>query len=181
MYGRPLTSSISLEEYLDFTSGYQDPLFPIPTWNIPPPSCHSQQANVSAFSGNPSSADQDLNLLGSQSLDWDFTLSFSTTDSASLLDSTSLPSTSSNSPAVTNNLQPDSSLNTISNWNIFPLPVSDSNYLDDGTQLLSGNPSMFTASEEHMNLVALSSDMATTASAPMIKGWPILARYDYIS
>ncbi|KAL6703849.1 hypothetical protein ACN47E_008983 [Coniothyrium glycines] len=87
----------------------------------------------------------------------------------SLLDPTSIPSTSSSSPALINNLGADAVLADTSNWNPFPLPVCDSQYLDDATHLLSGDSSLFSVPNDSINLVAMSSGMSTAASIPMIK------------
>jgi hypothetical protein len=158
-------SPISFDEFFDFTSGYEDPRFIIPGCSIQPPPCDSLQASSSAFSGNPLNSERSPSHLGSQSINWDFALSYSTTNtSGSLQDTTSLlPTTStsaSSSAALTGGLPvPDLSFHSTPDWGAFS--TSESQFLGDGTELLPGGPTLFTTAEDNTNILAISSGMGS--------------------
>lgn len=168
--GRLLIISIFPEEFLDFTSGYQDPRFTIPTWSTLAPTC-------SSFPANGEQQEEDC---GQPPINWDYALTFSIADtSASLVDSTTLPLSASSSTTSLDSLMggliaPSASPNNDPDWNTFSLPSSDSQqFLGDGTQLAS-DPSFFTTTEANMNMLTMSSGMGelhhTGFSTPMMKG-----------
>lgn len=168
----PFDSSISFEDYFDFTSGYQDPPFTISGCNIPPPTCNSLQADPCCLSSGSAIPNSASNLHGTSSINWDYALSYSTADASDISPEPTLLSSSASSSVATLTgglLTPDPCLNNSVDWNAFPLPHPDSHFLGNGTQMLSGGPSAFTTAEDNMNIMAMSSGMAATFSEPMMK------------
>jgi hypothetical protein len=170
----PLTEPILFEEYFDFTSGYQDPPFIIPKCSQTP-TCPSSQARPSASSGNPANSVHAPDVYGSssQSIDWDFAL-FSTTDAGSYIpEPSSLPLSSS--AALTGSLTSSSNLSlNYTSWNAFGLPSGHDEYLGNDSQLLSDGPIPFTASEDALNAMAITTGTENLHSGhfstPMVKG-----------
>ncbi|KAH7064176.1 hypothetical protein BKA63DRAFT_572602 [Paraphoma chrysanthemicola] len=169
--GRLLTASISLDEFLDFTSGYEDPQFTIPLWNIPPSPCVSFQAKPSSSSGNHSNSAQEPDVYGSRSINWDFTL-YPTVDTSGLFseqtplsEPNSLPLSSSSSAALASNLtSPDLPLNDTPDWTSLG---NDSQGLMGG---LAGGLNLYTMPQEQLNILAMSTVAhAADSSTPMVK------------
>jgi len=165
--GRLPSVSISLEEFLSFPCGYEDPPFTIPLWNLPSSTCDSPQGNSSSFSGSPADLAQHHDDFGSQSINWDVAL-FNTSVSSDgfLAGSSSLPLTSS-SALMQDGLQAPVFPNTVSApWPEMSVPASGT-YLGDDSY-----GSSFTASGQSYNIVAMSSGMGVgnlTSSTPMLK------------
>jgi hypothetical protein len=165
----PSIDSIFFEDYLDFTSGYQDPLFIIPECSQTP-QCTPSQANPSASSGNPANSAQGPDVYGSgnHSIDWDFALF-----SSAGLEPTSLPFSSA---ALTDNITShDLSLNHSTSWDAFSLSTAGpGQYLSNDSLLLSGGSIPLTTSDECFNTMAISTSMGSlqdaTFSTPMVKG-----------
>ncbi|KAF2026358.1 hypothetical protein EK21DRAFT_74376, partial [Setomelanomma holmii] len=169
----PLTASISLDEFLDFTSGYEDPQFTIPLWNLPHQQCAQHQARPSSSSGSRSNSAQEPDVYGSCSINWDFTL-YPTADTSDLSnEATSLPLSDSPSTALTSTLtSPGLSLNDSADWNAFALATPGAlQYLGNDSQLLMGGSNPFTTSDQSLNIMAVATVGLQDASisAPMVK------------
>ncbi|KAH7382472.1 hypothetical protein DE146DRAFT_681510 [Phaeosphaeria sp. MPI-PUGE-AT-0046c] len=177
----PSTEPILFEDYLDFTSGYQDPPFTIPVCSNETPPCALFQANPLSSSGNLHNSVDEPGAYGSgsgsQSINWDFAL-FPNTDSGNLVaDHSSLLSSSASSTALTTSLSstPDLSLNYSPNWNHFSVPSSSGaqHYIGNDSQLLSGGPIPLTTTEAQLHSMAISTGMGNLHhghfSSPMVK------------
>lgn len=150
----PSDSSISLEDYFDFTSGYQDPQFSIPTCNIPPPACISSQPSLSPSSGNHLSSEHLSSHLGLQPINWDLALSFNNPadTGASLVEPPTHPLTSclSDSP----------------NQDLFSLTHSDPQLIANGAPLFTHYHGLFTT-EENMNHLTMSTGLVSDGATPI--------------
>ena len=164
--GRPQIVSISFDEFFDFTSGYQDPLYNISTCSIPPSSCCSVSTDPLRPSGAFLSSVLSSSHHGTPSADWHLAIPFSgAQNSRPLLDTSSLLSTPS-SAALTGDFPPDASLYATPNWNL--LPVSNSPYLGHGAQSYSGGPDSLCTTGNMMNTLAMpeSLDMSSSTNTP---------------
>jgi hypothetical protein len=169
----PLTEPILFEEYLDFTSGYQDPPFIIPKCSQTP-TCSSSQARPSASSGDPANSVHAPDAYGSssQSINWDFAL-FSTTDADSFVpEPSSLPLSSS--AALTGSLTSPPTLLNYPSWDSFSLPSGHDQYLGNDSQLLSGGSIPFPTSGDALDAMAITTGTENLHnghfSTPMLKG-----------
>jgi hypothetical protein len=169
-----LTEPILFEEYLDFTSGYQDPPFIIPKCSQTP-TCSSSQARPSASSGNPANSVHAPDAYGSssQSINWDFAL-FSTTDAECFVPEPSSSLRLSSSAALTGSLTSSPNLLNYPSWNTFSLPSGHDQYLGNDSQLLSGGPIPFPTSRDALNAMAITTGTENLHnghfSTPMVKG-----------
>merc|ERR1712137_660605 len=94
-------ASIFPDEYLDFTSGDQDPLFDISQCNIPQQPCSTAQTNSPSFSSHHDGWQYLPSHHGQQPISWDLDLALTTADSSSALLGSSLPLSSTSSfPAL---------------------------------------------------------------------------------
>ncbi|KAF2824551.1 hypothetical protein CC86DRAFT_447346 [Ophiobolus disseminans] len=161
----PSSESISLDDFFDFTNGYQDPYNTIPRCNTQQQQCGPLQANLTASSGNPANSLDELAAYGNQSINWDFAL-FATGDTPN-----SFPLSSSSAALTDSLIAPDLSLHDTTNWNAFSLASSGpAQYLGDESQLLTGASISFTAPDASLNTMTMSASLHDASfSTPMVK------------
>jgi hypothetical protein len=164
-----LACSIPLEDYLDFTSGYQDPPT-IPGCSTPPPVCDAQHISSLSFFGSLSNSVQPEGDYGSQSVDWDL---FPADNSDGLSSNfTALPFSPSSAALTGGPFTPDFLFDP--DWNAAALQASaPGNYRGDDSQFASGAPSFMTTDSSFplSNMTTNGGSFHdSTFSSPMLKG-----------